>query len=168
MRTLKVRMLDGTVKTMLVDDSQPVTNLMVVICTKIGTLWRIASHFLIFISFPFIILEFFWKKIIPSSYSLLNSRERKRSVLQRGQADPTLNSCHCLSVFAGITNHDEYSLVRENQEEEAAENKPNFGTLTLRRKKEEKEPRDQKMEQLKKKIKTDDEREWIRLFLFFF
>ncbi len=38
MRTLKVRMLDGTVKTMLVDDSQPVTNLMVVICTKIGTL----------------------------------------------------------------------------------------------------------------------------------
>ena len=36
MRTLKVRMLDGTVKTMLVDDSQPVTNLMVVICTKIG------------------------------------------------------------------------------------------------------------------------------------
>jgi hypothetical protein len=49
--------------------------------------------------------------------------------------------------------------VRENLEEEA-ENKPNFGTLTLRRKKEEKEPRDQKMEQLKKKIKTDDEREW--------
>ena len=48
--------------------------------------------------------------------------------------------------------------MRENQEEEA-ENKPNFGTLTLRRKKEEKEPRDQKMEQLKKKIKTDDERE---------
>lgn len=49
--------------------------------------------------------------------------------------------------------------MRENQEEEA-ENKPNFGTLTLRRKKEEKE-RDQKMEQLKKKIKTDDEREWM-------
>lgn len=36
MRTLKVRMLDGTVKTMLVDDSQAVANLMVVICTKIG------------------------------------------------------------------------------------------------------------------------------------
>jgi hypothetical protein len=29
-------MLDGTIKTMLVDDSQPVANLMVVICTKIG------------------------------------------------------------------------------------------------------------------------------------
>ena len=57
---------------------------------------------------------------------------------------------------AGITNHDEYSLVRENQEDET-ENKPNFGTLTLRRRKEEKD-RDQKMEQLKKKIKTDDER----------
>lgn len=64
----------------------------------------------------------------------------------------------CALRNAGITNHDEYSLVRENQEEEA-ENKPNFGTLTLRRKKDEKE-RDQKMEQLKKKIKTDDEREW--------
>lgn len=29
-------MLDGTVKTVLVDDSQVVANLMVVICTKIG------------------------------------------------------------------------------------------------------------------------------------
>jgi hypothetical protein len=29
-------MLDGTLKTLLVDDSQPVANLMVVICTKIG------------------------------------------------------------------------------------------------------------------------------------
>ena len=36
LRTLRVRMLDGTVKTLLVDDSQPVANLMVVICTKIG------------------------------------------------------------------------------------------------------------------------------------
>ena len=57
--------------------------------------------------------------------------------------------------------------MRENQEEEA-ENKPNFGTLTLRRKKEEKEPRDQKMEQLKKKIKTDDEREWRRIYFVIF
>lgn len=85
-------MLDGTLKTLLVDDSQPVANLMVVICTKIG-----------------------------------------------------------------ITNHDEYSLVRENVEDEL-ENKPNFGTLTLRRKKEEKE-KDAKMEQLRKKLKTDDEGE---------
>ncbi|PNF41180.1 Talin-1 [Cryptotermes secundus] len=94
LRTLRVRMLDGTLKTLLVDDSQPVANLMVVICTKIG-----------------------------------------------------------------ITNHDEYSLVRENQEEEL-ENKPNFGTLTLKRKKEEKE-RDAKMDQLRKKLKTDDEVNWI-------
>lgn len=36
MRTLRVRMLDGSVKTMLVDDSQAVANLMVVVCTKIG------------------------------------------------------------------------------------------------------------------------------------
>lgn len=35
-RTLKVRMLDGTVKTLMIDDSQPVGQLMVVICTRIG------------------------------------------------------------------------------------------------------------------------------------
>ncbi|XP_011052007.1 PREDICTED: talin-1 isoform X3 [Acromyrmex echinatior] len=97
LRTLRVRMLDGTLKTMLVDDSQPVANLMVVICTKIG-----------------------------------------------------------------ITNHDEYSLVRELVEDENENQKPgNFGTLTLKRKKEEKGERDTKMEQLRKKLKTDDEVNWI-------
>ncbi|XP_072756023.1 talin-2 isoform X2 [Anoplolepis gracilipes] len=97
LRTLRVRMLDGTLKTMLVDDSQPVANLMVVICTKIG-----------------------------------------------------------------ITNHDEYSLVRELVDEENENQKPgNFGTLTLKRKKEEKGERDAKMEQLRKKLKTDDEVNWI-------
>lgn len=35
-RTLKVRMLDGAIKTLMVDDSQPVGQLMVVICTRIG------------------------------------------------------------------------------------------------------------------------------------
>lgn len=142
MRTLKVRMLDGTVKTMLVDDSQPVTNLMVVICTKIGTSHPAQTQI--------------------NKYHIFSLRHNPR----RGKppfkiTNPTYV---CLSIClpglsVGITNHDEYSLVRENLEEEA-ENKPNFGTLTLRRKKEEKEPRDQKMEQLKKKIKTDDEREW--------
>ncbi|KAI1289406.1 Talin-2 [Halotydeus destructor] len=34
-RILRVRMLDGSVKVVLIDDSQPVANLMVVICTKI-------------------------------------------------------------------------------------------------------------------------------------
>jgi len=93
LRTLRVRMLDGTLKTMLVDDSQPVANLMVVICTKIG-----------------------------------------------------------------ITNHDEYSLVRELVDDENENQKPgNFGTLTLKRRKEEKGERDAKMEQLRKKLKTDDE-----------
>ncbi|GAB6032133.1 hypothetical protein CHUAL_010792 [Chamberlinius hualienensis] len=70
MRPLRVRMLDGSVKTIMVDDSQAVANLMVVVCTKIG-----------------------------------------------------------------ITNHDEYSLVRDLPEEE--------------------------MEQLKKKLKTDDEMNWV-------
>lgn len=88
-------MLDGTLKTLLVDDSQPVANLMVVICTKIG-----------------------------------------------------------------ITNHDEYSLVRELADEETENQKPgNFGTLTLKRRKEEKGERDAKMDQLRKKLKTDDEGE---------
>jgi len=96
MRTLKVRTLDGTNKTLLVDDSQNVANLMVVICTKMG-----------------------------------------------------------------ITNHDEYSLVREIPEENETLNRSeNYGTLTLRRKKEEKE-RDAKMEQLRKKLKTDDEVNWV-------
>jgi len=68
----------------------------------------------------------------------------------------------CL-ILPGITNHDEYSLVREDQEEEL-ENKPNFGTLTLKRKKEEKE-RDSKMDQLRKKLKTDDEGKSLLLYI---
>ncbi len=36
MRLLKVRMLDGAEKSIMVDDSQNVSSLMVLICTKIG------------------------------------------------------------------------------------------------------------------------------------
>lgn len=54
-------------------------------------------------------------------------------------------------------NHDEYSLVHEVEQEEI-ENKPNFGTLTLKKKKQDGSERDAKMEQLKKKLRTDDER----------
>lgn len=96
-RTLKVQMLDGAVKTMMIDDSQPVANLMVVICTKLG-----------------------------------------------------------------ITNHDEYGLIRENVEDEVDNKSSLYGTLTLRRRREEKD-RDIKMEQLRKKLKTDDELNWIDL-----
>lgn len=58
----------------------------------------------------------------------------------------------------GITNHDEYSLVLEDVEnqENIVEHNRNYGTLTLKRKKEERE-RDAKMEQLKRKLHTDDE-----------
>ncbi|XP_017861648.1 PREDICTED: talin-2 isoform X3 [Drosophila arizonae] len=96
LRTLRVRMLDGAVKTILVDDSQPVSQLMVVICTKIG-----------------------------------------------------------------ITNHEEYGLVREDNEAQN-ENLPDnkFATLTLKRKFTEKD-RDAKMESLRKKLKTDDEMNWV-------
>ncbi|XP_055631381.1 talin-2 isoform X3 [Toxorhynchites rutilus septentrionalis] len=97
-RNLRVRMLDGAIKTILVDDSQPVSQLMVVICTKIG-----------------------------------------------------------------ITNHEEYGLVREDpesQNENLPDNKSNMGTLTLRRKVADKE-RDSKMESLRKKLRTDDEINWV-------
>lgn len=103
LRTLRVRMLDGAVKTILVDDSQPVSQLMVVICTKIG-----------------------------------------------------------------ITNHEEYGLVREENDQQN-ENLPDnkTGTLTLRRKFAEKD-RDAKMESLRKKLKTDDESKFWRVFFFSF
>ncbi|XP_060536716.1 talin-1 isoform X2 [Cylas formicarius] len=95
LRTLRVKMLDGTVKTMLVDDSHIVQNMMVVICAKLG-----------------------------------------------------------------ITNHDEYSLVLEDVENQENIENRNYGTLTLKRKKEERE-RDAKMEQLRKKLHTDDEVNWL-------
>jgi len=46
--------------------------------------------------------------------------------------------------------------VRELPEENDIMNRENYGTLTLRRKKEERE-KDVKMDQLRKKLKTDDE-----------
>nr|CAH7755545.1 unnamed protein product [Callosobruchus chinensis] len=94
-RPLRVKMLDGAIKTMMVDDSQIIANLMVVICTKLG-----------------------------------------------------------------ITNHDEYSLVLEEPENQENIDNRNYGTLTLKRKKEERE-RDAKMEQLRKKLHTDDEVNWL-------
>lgn len=108
----------------MVDDSQNVTNLMVVICTKMGELS--ANYVIIPHSLELQFVELFLSKL-------------------------SFNLCDCI---LGITNHDEYSLVRELQDEN--DMKENYGTLTLRRKKEEKE-RDAKMEQLRKKLKTDDE-----------
>lgn len=64
----------------------------------------------------------------------------------------------------GITNHDEYSLVREFPEELKDGNISATGTLTLgRRKDKDREYRtlDSKMEQLKRKLKTDDDLNWI-------
>lgn len=58
-------------------------------------------------------------------------------------------------------NHDEYSLVREVEQEEI-ENKPtNFGTLTMRGRKGGEKERDVKMENLKKKLRTDDESKFL-------
>ncbi|XP_048523491.1 talin-1 isoform X1 [Dendroctonus ponderosae] len=96
LRTLRVKMLDGSLKTMMVDDSQIVANMMVVVCTKLG-----------------------------------------------------------------ITNHDEYSLVLEEPENQENIDSRNYGTLTLKRKKEEREKKNDKMEQLRKKLHTDDEVNWL-------
>jgi len=84
-RPLKVSTLDGTLKTLMIDDTQPVANLMAVVCAKLG-----------------------------------------------------------------ITNHDEYSLVREFPEGD--ENNANAGNSFKR---------DYKMEHLRKKLKTDEETNWI-------
>lgn len=84
-RPLKVSTLDGTLKTLMIDDTQPVGNLMAVICAKLG-----------------------------------------------------------------ITNHDEYSLVREFAEGD--ENNVNAGNSIKR---------DYKLEHLRKKLKTDEDINWI-------
>lgn len=36
MRQLRLRMSDETVRSVMVDENQPVANLMVIICTKLG------------------------------------------------------------------------------------------------------------------------------------
>lgn len=84
-RPLKVSTLDGTVKTLMIDDTQPVANLMAVICAKLG-----------------------------------------------------------------ITNYDEYSLIREFPESD--EN--NINALNSIK-------RDSKMEHLRKKLKTNEDNNWI-------
>ncbi|KPJ14605.1 Talin-2 [Papilio machaon] len=93
-RNLRIRMLDGSVKTMQIDESKCVGDLMMVICDKIG-----------------------------------------------------------------ITNHDEYGLCFED-EQQTQEEKPATGTLTLKRKQQTRE-KDAQMEQLSKKLKTDDNVEWL-------
>lgn len=51
--------------------------------------------------------------------------------------------------------------------EEEVENKANFGTLTLKRKKEDRErEKDAKMEQLRKKLKTDDEGNKVFVYIY--
>ncbi|CAI5437479.1 unnamed protein product [Caenorhabditis angaria] len=103
-RYLKIRMLDGAIKTVSVDESMPVSQLMLPICNKIG-----------------------------------------------------------------ISNHDEYSLVRDdvllagsnnnstwNLKEERGRSVERSGMMgTLGRKKE------QKMEELRKKLHTDEELPWL-------
>lgn len=40
-RPLKIRMLDGTVKTIMVDDSKTVTDMLMTICARIGKVsWK--------------------------------------------------------------------------------------------------------------------------------
>lgn len=46
MRQLRLRMADDTIRSVVVDENQPVANLMVIICTKLGMYniaWRSSS-----------------------------------------------------------------------------------------------------------------------------
>lgn len=43
-RPLKIRMLDGTVKTVMVDDSKIVTDILMTICARIGAGEVLAAH----------------------------------------------------------------------------------------------------------------------------
>ncbi|XP_063834864.1 talin-2-like [Ostrinia nubilalis] len=96
MRNLRVRLLDGSVRTLQVDESKTVEELMVDICARLG-----------------------------------------------------------------ITNHDEYGLCHDRETEQDENKLPaGTGTLTLKRVTQKKE-RDAKLEQLSKKIKTDDNVEWL-------
>lgn len=105
-------MLDGAVKTIMVDDSKAVGELLVTICSRIGT-------------------EF----------------------ITRVDVKPTSARTHCDVLIPGITNYEEYSLIQEVVEE-----KKEDGTGTL--KKDRTLLRDErKMEKLKAKLHTDDDRE---------
>lgn len=114
-RPLKIRMLDGTVKTVMVDDSKTVTDMLMTICARIGK----------------------------------GRAGRGLGGRPQNSAGPVTNP----PPPPGITNHDEYSLVREIMEEKKEE-----VTGTLR--KDKTLLRDEKkMEKLKQKLHTDDERE---------
>ncbi|CAG9796239.1 unnamed protein product [Diatraea saccharalis] len=95
LRNLRVRMLDGSVKTMPVDESKTVEQLMVGICGRLG-----------------------------------------------------------------ITNYDEYGLCHTGEEDQD-ENKIAPGTGTLTRRVAQQRERDAKLQQLSKKLKTDDHVDWL-------
>ncbi|XP_072946171.1 uncharacterized protein [Epargyreus clarus] len=94
MQKMKVKMLDGSVKTVMADVSKVVGDMLFDVCTKFG-----------------------------------------------------------------ITNYDEYGLCHD-EAEDPEEVKPATGTLTLKRKNPQRE-RDVRLEQMSKKLKTDDNVEWL-------
>lgn len=158
-RPLKIRMLDGTVKTVMVDDSKTVTDMLMTICARIGERRGLQQwgggercHYLM---------------VLGQQQHLCDGwpgSEDVRSVWC-SEGDTALHSCVApgaifgsrvvlsfdLCSTAGITNYDEYSLVREIMEEKKEEV---TGTL----KKDKTLLRDEKkMEKLKQKLHTDDE-----------
>ncbi|PAV71893.1 hypothetical protein WR25_14265 [Diploscapter pachys] len=107
-RYLKVRMLDGAVKTIPVDESQPVGQIMLSVCNKIG----ISNY---------------------EEYSLVREDEN----MQNGRSMRDLRE------------------MRERSVESENRNKGGLMMGTLGRKKE------QKMEQLRQKLHTDEELAWV-------
>ncbi|XP_053619003.1 talin-2-like isoform X2 [Plodia interpunctella] len=94
-RILRLRTLDGTVKTLQVDESQPISQMLVGICARIG-----------------------------------------------------------------ITNHEEYGLCYD-EEDTGTGTRPSTGTLTLKRPPQQQGERDAKLEHMSKKLKTDDNVQWL-------
>lgn len=110
-------MLDATVKTVMVDDSKIVSDMLMTICARIGQLNSPCCPLVIPPQSPFLRIS-----------AVLN-----------------------VLLVSGITNYDEYSLVRDIGEEKKEET-----TGTLRRDRTLLKD-DKKMEKLKQKLHTDDE-----------
>lgn len=66
-RPQKIKMLDGAVKTVMVDDSKTVGELLVTICSRIGTSCHSLSFFVAFVVFIYLSGAMYRKKNIKLS-----------------------------------------------------------------------------------------------------
>ncbi|MGH0179282.1 UNVERIFIED_CONTAM: hypothetical protein FKN15_001239 [Acipenser sinensis] len=165
-RPLKIRMLDGTVKTVMVDDSKIVGDMLMTICA------RIANDYGLFLSDEDPKKGIWLESGKALDYYMLRNGDtldykKKHRPLKIRMLDGTVKTVMVddskivgdmlMTICAriGITNYDEYSLVHDIVEEKKEEN---YGTL----KKDKTLMRDEKkMEKLKQKLHTDDDMNWL-------